>query len=111
MIIDVYDDAFSPDLHQEILEYCQSPTCGYMYGESDEPGQPPTGLVHYLPEDSFLRLKISNEIWDKVPEMQKLKCSRAYFNLFVPGEIPFFHQDNNDEDANAITALYYQHRS
>lgn len=106
MIVNVYDDVFSPDLHQEILEYCQSPTCGYLCGESDEVGLPPTGLAHYLPEDSFLRLKILNEIWDKVPEMQKLKCYQAYFNLFVPGEIPFFHQDD-DEDANGITALYY----
>jgi hypothetical protein len=106
MIVDVYDDAFSSDLHQEILEYCQSSKRGWLYGESDEVNGPITGLAHYLPEDSFLRLKILNEIWDKVPEMQKLKCYQAYFNLFVPGEIPFFHQDD-DEDNNGITALYY----
>ena len=39
------DDAFSKDL-KEILEYCQGPTCGYLYPAST------------LPEDSLLRLNI-----------------------------------------------------
>ena len=106
MNVNVYDDAFSKDLHQEILEYCQGPTCGYLYGESDEPGGPVTGVTHYLPEDSLLRLNILSEILNKVPEMKQVKCYQAYFNMFIPGEIPYFHMDD-DEENNGITGLYY----
>ena len=90
MNVNVYDDAFSKDMYQEILEYCQSPTCGYLYGESDEPGRPVTGVTHYLSEDSLLRLNILSEILDKVPEMKQVKCYQAYFNMFIPERFPIF---------------------
>jgi hypothetical protein len=96
-----YDDNFlSAEEHLKVIEHCLS--CLYVYGESDDYGLPPTGMIS--------QVQARDEIFDMFKTKLKEKCSllkemsfyRMYVNCFAPNENPYFHVDGK-----GLTFLYY----
>jgi len=98
-MIDIIDNFITPEKCQEFYNYCASAL--YHYGEADTPDNPPTGMISELPFDNKWFKLFDSEI----SKQCKLNSPyRAYINLFLPGENPYFHIDGNQED---ITFLFY----
>lgn len=74
----------------------------YFYGETDEAGLPPTGLVFNMNTNDELFIKLYELTIKLNNEVKNLTLQRAYVNLFLPNERPFFHTDGN-----VITNLFY----
>ena len=133
MSINVYDNFFSQEDHEFILEYCKN--ASYFYGEYDNDCQVEsekycTGLVHevyyYSDTDSlsesayqfggghirninpkrFFDL-FSSTIESKFPEYKSKDITRLYINCFAPSEEPYFHTDGDV----GKTFLYYPNES
>lgn len=84
----------TPDLYQKVENYCY--VAAYHYGETDNPDQIPTGLIH--------NLKLDSEILSYFPkEIDNFPLYRGYINHFNPGEKPNFHFDG----AHGYTSLFY----
>ncbi len=114
----VFDDAFKQEEWDYILEYCEG--CGYTWGERDNSGTIPSGMVHNVSsfdeihenEDEDLDAqKLYDMLIAKVDQAvgeelsSKLSVYRVYINCFAPGEMPCFHQDSEEDPG--ITFLYY----
>jgi len=97
-MINIYDNFIESEECIEFYNYCLSSS--YHYGEVDDYGLPPTGMVSELSIDNYwykyftLCIKEKCKI-DNLPH-------RAYINLFFPHEIPYYHIDGD-----GITFLYY----
>lgn len=74
----------------------------YAWGEIDQAGVPPTGLVSvFAPGDPLVA-----EFLGLCPEpLPTARLERAYVNLFLPRELPYFHQDN--ANPGHVTVLYF----
>ena len=95
-----YDDNFlTPEEFRKVYEYCI--TAEYFYGEADDYGLPPTGMINQIQtrEDIFVMFK--TKLKEKIPELQGLQLYRMYVNCFAPSENPYFHQDGK-----GLTCLY-----
>lgn len=99
--IQTADNVFSSQNRELILDYCES--CEYTYGETDNGVNPPTGMVHNIPEDAKIYKLFKDQIELSVPEVKRMKLYRMYVNCFAPSENPYFHTDGN----SGITFLYY----
>ncbi len=64
-----------------------------MYGEVDDPKFPPTGMVCELQINDPLFLELNNRV-NKLYKKNKT-IIRAYINLFLPNEKPYFHIDGD----------------
>ena len=99
-LVKYIDDFFTEEEYKEIFDYCLK--APYFYGEGDNPDTPPVGMV-----SEILELEISDMIADRIkksiPEVSNLSIYRMYINCFAPGEIPYFHIDNE----TGITCIYY----
>lgn len=73
----------------------------FKYGETDNPGGPPTGLVHNVCHNDECIKIIEPKIFKQVIETGYV-LQRAYLNLFLPNEKPYYHIDPND-----ITVMIY----
>ena len=87
-----YDDDFlSPDDFMKVLDLCH--TTQYSYGESDDYGLPPTGMISQIQakEDVFVLFK--EVLKEKCPFVRDMSFYRMYINCFAPCENPYFHVD------------------
>lgn len=98
-MIDVYDNLFSKDVQNDVLNYCK--VAQYSYGERDRTNTPPTGMVSEIfPDSSIYSLMIDNTSRFLNNSMN---CYRMYVNCFSPGENPYFHVDAT----SGYTFIYY----
>ena len=74
---------------------------GFYFGEVDRKGLPPSGLVFNLDNEE----KLFKDFF----QLLQLKCDidissiqRAYVNMFLPSDRPYFHTDDN-----VNTCLFY----
>ena len=96
-----YNDSFlSPDDFRKVLDLCH--TTDYSYGESDDYGLPPTGMISQIQpkEDVFVLFK--EILKEKCPFIGEMYYHRMHINCFAPCENPYFHVDGE-----GITFLYY----
>jgi|TARA_R110000822_G_scaffold7975_1_gene31980 hypothetical protein len=93
----ILDNILLEKEQKEIYDFCKSRP--YYRGEVDKPGYPPTGLVSPLEN-----IDIIDKIMSGTNNKNKV-IERAYINLFLPNEKPYFHIDN--EDPSYKTLLYY----
>lgn len=98
--IDIIDDFFDEKTHRKLFEFCQRSQ--YRYGECDEYGLPPVGMVSdIMPTGNVVYEIFKREI---EAEFEVLNNPyRMYINLFTPGEQPFWHKDGK----TGSTCLYY----
>jgi len=96
--ITILDDLVSTQKIDEIFNYCKIQS--FKRTEIDYPGLPYTGLVSELDLQNF----IVNYLVE-ICNLSKKKLLRAYINLFIHNEKPFYHQD--DVEPGAKTLIYY----
>ena len=102
-LVNVSDNYFTERQHQFILTYCEN--CSYKYGEVDNAGTPPTGLIHEIPPTEEIYPLIERRIEQSMgPDADKYSLYRMYVNCFAPAEIAYFHTDGNQGE---LTFLYY----
>tara|TARA_R100001509_G_scaffold105864_1_gene62731 strand:+ start:2618 stop:3103 length:486 start_codon:yes stop_codon:yes gene_type:complete len=94
----IKDNLFNQEEKENIYNFCK--TANYKRLESDGLGLPYTGLVFQFD----LNHPIVKLILKKL-NLKDLQLDRAYINLFLQGEKPFFHQDNTQ--LGYKTLLYY----
>ena len=100
-MLTVYNNVFTADKNLELyktLLYKNS----FTYGEVDTNDTPPTGMVLNLPLDSVLFKEFYDAVIRNHFAVKNLEVQRAYVNLFLPNENPYFHNDGN-----VITCLFY----
>lgn len=124
-MIEIYDDVCSFEDNVKFYNYFLKGH--FEYGERDMPYHPPTGLISPIDEkseifiqmlrvlnrdlntsmrldnnskDGSLHHNVRREVEDLLAG--KEKQIRAYVNLFLPNERPFFHTDGS-----VITCLFY----
>ena len=73
----------------------------YRYGERDREGLEPVGMSLEI-EDPELFNFLADIAKSKFDRLQDLELQRAYVNLFLPNDRPYFHQDGN-----VFTCLFY----
>jgi hypothetical protein len=96
-MIKIFDNYLSVKEKEEIYNFCKLQ--GYYRGEQDFPGAKPTGLVaplnnQYVIQKLIKPINIENQI-----------IVKAYINLFLPSEKPYYHIDNSSSDYK--TCVYY----
>ena len=100
-MIDYIDNFFDQDVYYSIVDYClRAP---YSFGETDNPNQPPTGMVSHFDPEHELYTTINESINSKISAVQKLNLYTMNINYFAPCENPYFHTDAE----YGITCLYY----
>lgn len=87
-------------LHKNILKEGK-----FKYGEADTPDTPPTGMTFNLDSNQYDILKA--DLFRHFGELNNLKFSRAYVNLFMPHENPYFHRDDLYIENKLMTLLLY----
>lgn len=98
--LNIFDNTFTrkevQDLFDHFIKY------PFKFGELDRFGYPPTGMSSDLSSDDekvqFCLEKLSN----KINRLKDRPISRIYLNLFIPREIPYFHNDGE-----YLTAIIY----
>ena len=100
-MIEVFDNFLSENDHKDVVRYCQ--TAPYSYGEVDNPGGKPTGMIHSVEEDCWI-YELFRSKTDKI--VTDHPFDRIYVNCFAPGEVPQFHTDG----ARGYTFLYYANK-
>jgi hypothetical protein len=104
-MIEVIDNFLPEEEKLEFYNYCLS--APYHYGEVDFPGNPPTGMTSNIKSNNKWYLIFSKVTSEKF-NIQSFP-DRMYINLFLPNEVPYFHQDSNDNTRK--TFLYYPNQS
>jgi len=74
----------------------------YSYGETDNDHNLPTGLIHEI-TDNALSNYLGSIASKEFEVLNSLTIYRAYVNLFIPRELPYFHRDGQ----KVITCLFY----
>lgn len=99
MHLDIRDSALTKQQNRDLLAWLRS--LEYRWGEADQQGQRPTGMVRDLATESQITdlIQLSRELW---PHLVDLPVTRCYVNLFMPGEQPQWHRDGA-----VWTVLYY----
>ena len=98
--ITIVDNVFSDEKNEELYNFIlNSP---FYYGEYDNKNTPPTGLTFDIKENSIINF-FENCAIQKMSELKNYKRHRIYVNLFISGEIPYFHVDGD----KIITCLFY----
>jgi hypothetical protein len=100
-MLTVYNDVFTAEQNLELYKtilYNNS----FTYGEVDTKGLPPTGMIFNLHKDSGVFRALYDVVLQNDFRLKKLNVHRAYVNLFLPNENPYFHTDGN-----VITSLFY----
>ena len=96
-----YDDNYlSQNDFTYVHDYCT--TAQYSYGEIDDDGLPPTGMIHEISSNQRIYDLFAQQLSQKCSFLKRMNCHRMYVNCFAPGENPYFH-----EDGECITFLYY----
>src|SRR5690606_28992232 len=71
------------------------------YGEKDRQGLPPVGMVFEIQDQNLFKFLADTAIAN-FATLKDLKLDRAYVNLFLPNDRPYFHKDGN-----VYTCLFY----
>ena len=102
------DRCLTPDDFRAVSEFAID--AAYTYGEEDDEGLKPTGMVCELDpecdEDDEIVGIFESVIYNKFPELREYKLYRAYINCFAPRETANFHQDC-EEGEDQITFIFY----
>ena len=101
-IIQTWDNFLLQDNAQYVSKEVEK--LKYSYGEADNIDSPPTGLVAEISNTSLLYTTFFTKL-KNIPELNVLKCTRSYVNIFSPNEKAYYHVDNTE-----YTALYYPNR-
>lgn len=90
MHIEVRDHCWDPAENRQLIQWAQQ--LEYRWGEADQPGSRPAGMVRDLDRDSQADLLIARArlLW---PQLAQRAVVRSYINLFMPGEQPQWHRD------------------
>ena len=94
----IKDNLFDKEEIKNIYNFCRE--LSYKRNETDDVKLPYTGLVH--------NFNLENPVVKTIIKKTKLShknLTRAYVNLFLQKEEPFFNQDSVDK--NSKTLLYY----
>lgn len=94
----IKDNLFNQKEKEDIYTFCKN--ASYKRLERDNPGLPLTGFA----SEFDLKHPLITFILERL-ELKNLNLQRAYINLFLQGENPFFHQDNIESGYK--TLLYY----
>ena len=97
-MIEIIDNKLSKEQINNIYIFCKK--LHYTRGERDRPNTPPLGLVSPVNDKTLINLLLTASGTNN-----NLNIDRSYVNLFLPGENPFYHIDN--EDVKSRTLLYY----
>ena len=97
IVSDSFLDAF---MHESIYKTCMK--ANYNYGEIDDLGDVPVGMVSNL---EARLIKALDPLFKKEFQLHEMKLYRAYINCFAPSEHPNFHVDHDCPTAK--TVLYY----
>ena len=99
---EVFDSVFSIKKINEIFEEVQR--LPYTYGEQDNRDTPPTGMISEMSlAQKTSTVKTLTEFYKTTEYFKKFPClSRAYVNMFSPGEVPYYHTDGA-----CMTMIYY----
>jgi len=99
-MIKIHDNFLEKEDLESFYSFClRSP---YYYGERDNPDNTPTGLISPVNPDNFwygFFKERSREVFGI-----EQRIYRMYINLFVPGELPYFHYDG---PSGEHTLLFY----
>lgn len=96
-----YDDNFlSPNDFKNVVNYCHD--ASYIYGESDDYGLPPTGMISMIESDEWIFNLFKTKLENKCSFLREMDLYRMYINCFAPNELPYFHIDGK-----GYTFLYY----
>jgi hypothetical protein len=96
-MINIYDNKICKEQIDNLYKFCTK--LNYTRGERDTPNTPPTGLVASITDNTLINLLL------QASETINVNIYRAYVNLFLPNENPFYHIDN--EDPKSKTLIYY----
>ena len=88
MKIDVYDNFFSEEIHQEIWELMQRPKWSFNGGTQDHS----FWHMNNLEEEEYFSTFLFNKICEKLGK--KLKCIRVYANGQTAGQCGMPHDDD-----------------
>jgi len=100
-MVDYIDNFFTQVEYYNIVQYCLN--ANYIFGISDNPNTPPTGMVSDVDSDQQIYELFSKSIDTKIEEVQSLNLHSLRINYFVPLENPYFHTDYE----SGITCIYY----
>lgn len=110
--IGIYDGVFSEEQSLEWYQFLAY-SCKFRYGETDRSDLPPTGMIINIRKRNTIENndEIIKEIHDYllniittiIPSFNENSLIRSYINLFIPKEIPYFHQD----DSCGTTCMFY----
>ena len=100
-MLDFIDNFLPYKEYEYVINYCLSSP--YYYGETDNPGNRPTGMTSNISNDSFIFKIFDKAIQEKVDQVKNLPIHRMYINCFAPDEKAFFHTDGNQ----GFTCLFY----
>lgn len=89
--IEIYKNVF--DYQDNLKLYNKILKRNFVYGEVDNEDHFPTGMISELKTDEPLFEELEREVY-KIDKNYK-SLERAYINLFLPNENPYFHVDGN----------------
>jgi len=101
MLINVHDNVITMEENNSLYDkivYGKN----FRYGEIDDVGRSPTGLVHDMQPEDDLYVKLHNIVCEKNEKYTNAQLQRAYINMFLPNERPYFHIDGD-----VTTFLFY----
>ena len=94
------DNFLSPEEFRMVVNHCYG--AEYMWGESDDFGLPPTGMISQIRPHHEPFTLFKTKLKEKCPFLKDMSFYRMYVNCFAPNENPYFHVDGK-----GVTFLYY----
>lgn len=95
-----FDDVMSQEKNDELYKFLLVEN-KFSYGERDRLGLEPVGLSLEIDDPDLFNF-LSDIAKSKFDRLQNLELQRAYVNLFLPNDRPYFHQDGH-----VYTCLFY----
>ncbi|MEQ8503780.1 MAG: 2OG-Fe(II) oxygenase [Rhodospirillales bacterium] len=95
-----FDDVMSEEKNKELYEFLLRDNT-YRYGERDRAHLVPVGLSLEIDDTEMFNF-LGDIAKSNFGRLKDLELQRAYVNLFLPNDRPFFHQDGD-----VYTCLFY----
>jgi len=100
-MIKIYDQFLNDKNYAKLVDYAKY--APYQFKEKDHLDAEFVGGIYDISLKDDLFLFLDREVKSRFEEVKNIKCQRAYINLFISGEKPYFHIDAN----NGYTFLMY----
>ena len=100
-MIKVHDKFLDNKTYVKLVDHAKY--APYQFKEKDHIDAEFVGGIYEIGLQDNLFLFLDKTIKKTFKEIKNLNCERAYINLFIPGEKPYFHIDNE----NGFTFLMY----